>query len=242
MSRRKKDRLRELMETERQERTRVIRSRVASAIKVEGARILLAVALGETDPSAVRAVIRRSGDAVAHLVARFNAEGTAALAPRHGGGRVVAEHGGEPAVRILKRRALDGQHPESTDQIIAWLETVAAHWDAAPTRSRGAASERNVGGGNGSAGTVSAAREPRPPEHRSRDTKGQVMAMRKPGGPPGPEPRKSGLEPHCIHMGTQRVISANLLAAVSSTFCPCLSHGTRVSRPAVELLWPNNNL
>ena len=30
---------------------------------------------------------RRSGDAVAHLVARFNAEGTAALTPRHGGGR-----------------------------------------------------------------------------------------------------------------------------------------------------------
>ena len=30
-------------------------------------------------------------------------------------------------------RALDGQHPESTGQIIAWFEAVAAHWDAAPT-------------------------------------------------------------------------------------------------------------
>ncbi len=94
---------------------------------------------------------------------------------------------------MLKRRAQDGPHPESTDQIIAWLETVAAHWDAAPTRSRGEASERNVGVGNGSAGTDSAAREPGPPEHRSRDTKGQVMAMRKPGGPPGPEAGESGL-------------------------------------------------
>lgn len=39
----------------------------------------------------------------------------------------------ESLQRILKRRALDGQHPESTGQIIAWLEAVAAHWDAAPT-------------------------------------------------------------------------------------------------------------
>ncbi len=38
MCRRKKDRLRELTETERQERTRVIRSRVASANKFERAR------------------------------------------------------------------------------------------------------------------------------------------------------------------------------------------------------------
>jgi hypothetical protein len=39
----------------------------------------------------------------------------------------------ESLQRILKRRALDGQHPESTDRIIAWFEAVAAHWDAAPT-------------------------------------------------------------------------------------------------------------
>jgi hypothetical protein len=35
--------------------------------------------------------------------------------------------------RILKRRALDGQHPSDTAQIIAWLEAVARHRDAAPT-------------------------------------------------------------------------------------------------------------
>jgi DDE superfamily endonuclease len=39
----------------------------------------------------------------------------------------------ESLQRILKRRALDGQHPESTAQIIAWLEAVAAHWNAGPT-------------------------------------------------------------------------------------------------------------
>jgi hypothetical protein len=42
----------------------------------------------------------------------------------------------ESLQRILKRRALDGQHPESPDQIIAWFEAVARHWDAAPTPFR----------------------------------------------------------------------------------------------------------
>jgi DDE superfamily endonuclease len=39
----------------------------------------------------------------------------------------------ESLQRILKRRALDGQHPTDTDQIIAWYEAAARHWDAAPT-------------------------------------------------------------------------------------------------------------
>lgn len=39
----------------------------------------------------------------------------------------------ESIQRILKRRALDGQHPTSTGQIIGWFEAVARHWNAAPT-------------------------------------------------------------------------------------------------------------
>ena len=39
----------------------------------------------------------------------------------------------ESLQRILKRRALDGQHPTETAQIIAWYEAAARHWDAAPT-------------------------------------------------------------------------------------------------------------
>ena len=39
----------------------------------------------------------------------------------------------ESIQRILKRRALNGQHPTNTDQIIAWFEAVAAHWNQAPT-------------------------------------------------------------------------------------------------------------
>ena len=87
MSRRKKDPLRELTEPERQELARLSRSQAAPAAEVIRAKILLAVAAGDDYQDAARSVGRRSGDAVSHLVARFNAEGLAALTPRHGGGR-----------------------------------------------------------------------------------------------------------------------------------------------------------
>ena len=39
----------------------------------------------------------------------------------------------ESIQRILKRRALDGQHPTTTDEIIGWFEAVAGHWNEDPT-------------------------------------------------------------------------------------------------------------
>ena len=39
----------------------------------------------------------------------------------------------ESLQRILKRRALDGQHPGDTGQIIAWYEAAARHWNESPT-------------------------------------------------------------------------------------------------------------
>jgi DDE superfamily endonuclease len=39
----------------------------------------------------------------------------------------------ESIQRVLKRRALGGQHPERVGQIIGWFEAVARHWNAAPT-------------------------------------------------------------------------------------------------------------
>jgi hypothetical protein len=39
----------------------------------------------------------------------------------------------ESIQRVLKRRALDGQHPGSPDDIIARFEAVTRHWNAAPT-------------------------------------------------------------------------------------------------------------
>lgn len=39
----------------------------------------------------------------------------------------------ESIQRILKRRALDGQQPATPQEIIAWFEDVARHWNADPT-------------------------------------------------------------------------------------------------------------
>jgi transposase len=104
MSRRKKDPLRELTDPERQELTRLSRSQAAPAVEVVRAKILLAVARGDDYQTAARAVGRRSGDAVSHLVTRFNAEGTAALVPRHGGGRRPT-YGSEARGRIAAEAA-----------------------------------------------------------------------------------------------------------------------------------------
>jgi transposase len=86
VSRRRKDPLRPLTEGERQELARLSRGRAAPAARVARAVILLAVAEGSDYQQAARAAGRKSGDAVSHLVARFNREGLAALDPRHGGG------------------------------------------------------------------------------------------------------------------------------------------------------------
>jgi hypothetical protein len=39
----------------------------------------------------------------------------------------------ESIQRIIVRRALEGQHPKTPDQIIAWLEAVARGWNVDPT-------------------------------------------------------------------------------------------------------------
>ncbi len=104
MSRRKKDPLREVTTDERRELTRISRSQAVPAAEVIRAKILLAVASGADYQDAARSVGRRSGDAVAHLVARFNAEGLAALTPRHGGGRRPA-YDAEARARIAAEAA-----------------------------------------------------------------------------------------------------------------------------------------
>src|SRR3984885_9348608 len=87
MSRRKKDPLRPLADAEVAALTHLGRSQAAPAAQVARAIMLLAVAAGDDYQQAARAAGRRSGDAVAHLVARFNVEGLTALAPRQGGGQ-----------------------------------------------------------------------------------------------------------------------------------------------------------
>jgi hypothetical protein len=87
MSRRKKDPLRDLTDSEQQTLQQMSRSQTAPAAQVTRANLLLLVAAGSDYQDAAYAVGRRSGEAVSDLVTRFNAEGIAALSPRHGGGQ-----------------------------------------------------------------------------------------------------------------------------------------------------------
>jgi transposase len=86
MTRRQKEPLRPLTLAERQHLEHLARAQSAPATHVARAKALLAVAHGLSYTAAARAAGRRSGDAIAHLVARFNQEGLAALLLRHGGG------------------------------------------------------------------------------------------------------------------------------------------------------------
>ena len=88
MTRQQNQPLRKLTRAERREMTTLSRSPTARAAHATRAKLLLLVADGDDVQTAVRRVGRKSGDAVAHLVARFNHEGIHAVIPRHGGGRI----------------------------------------------------------------------------------------------------------------------------------------------------------
>ena len=100
MSRRQKDPLRPLQDTERVSLTRLSRSGSAAAAQVARARALLAVAEGQDYTAAAHLVGRRTGDTVARWVAAFNSSGLAAVVPRHGGGHPV-RYGEAEQRRIL---------------------------------------------------------------------------------------------------------------------------------------------
>jgi hypothetical protein len=78
----------------------------------------------------------------------------------------------ESIQRILKRRALDGQHPTDVERIMAWFEAVAEHWNAAPTpfewggkradRRRRQRERRHRLGGSGACTRAPLRRGPRP--------------------------------------------------------------------------------
>ena len=113
MSRRRKDPLRSLTDDERASLEQVERATSAPAALVARVRALLVVAAGCSYTEAARRVGRRSGDAVARLVSRFNREGLAAVEPRHGGG-AQPTYGPQERERILAEfrrlpdRATDG--------------------------------------------------------------------------------------------------------------------------------------
>ena len=94
MTRRQNGPLRTLTLEELHTLEHVARSGSERADHVARAKALVAVAGGASYSEAARVAGRRSGDAVAHLVARFNQRGMAALESRHGGGPAV-EYGAE---------------------------------------------------------------------------------------------------------------------------------------------------
>ena len=106
MSRRRKDPLRPLTDDERRELTRLSRSHAEPAVRVARAAMLLAVAGGSDYQRAARTAGRESGDAVSHLVARFNREGLTALDPDVPVGRAEqGEHLGRAPADVLVRLA-----------------------------------------------------------------------------------------------------------------------------------------
>lgn len=113
MTRHQKDPLRPLTDDERHVLDQISRARSEPTSHVERAKLVLAVADGASYTAAARSVGRRSNDAVAELVARFNCEGLLAIAPRHGGGRPI-QYTAVERERILREfrrtpdRAQDG--------------------------------------------------------------------------------------------------------------------------------------
>lgn len=113
MAQRQQEPLRPLTADERVELRQVARASSEPAGRVGRAKALLAVADGARFTEAARAAGRRSGDAVAQLVGRFNRLGLAALEAGHGGGPPVRS-GPSERERILREfrrtpdRAEDG--------------------------------------------------------------------------------------------------------------------------------------
>lgn len=98
---------------ERAELERVSRSGTDSASRVAHAKMLLAVAGGAAYTEAAKEAGRRSAQAVAQVVARFNREGIGALDRRYGGGppTVYGQAEQERILREVRRqpdREVDG--------------------------------------------------------------------------------------------------------------------------------------
>lgn len=101
MGRPRKNPLRPVTTDERAELERISRAGSERADRVAHAKALLAIADGAGLGEAARASGRRSGPAVAHLIARFNTHGLAALDRRHGGGPAI-QYGLAERERILR--------------------------------------------------------------------------------------------------------------------------------------------
>lgn len=134
MTRRQTQPLRKLTQAERRELTTLSRSRTAPAAHATRAKLLLLVADGNSFQEAARSVGRKSGDAVAHLVARFNGEGSQAVVPRHGGGRarVYDEQARDRILREALRTPTPEQDGTGTWSLNALKKTLRGAADGLP--------------------------------------------------------------------------------------------------------------
>jgi transposase len=137
MSRRKSHPLRALTEEEQAELEAISRERSVPAEWVIRAKVILRVSQGAEYQAAAAEVGRRDGDRVAALVKRFNEEGLAALASRHGGGPAI-QYGVAERERILKevRRQPTCEHDGTATWSLSTLQRcLRAAEDGLPTVS-----------------------------------------------------------------------------------------------------------
>ena len=137
MAQRQKEPLRPLTAAERSELGRVARASTEPAGRVGRAKALLAVADGARFSQAARAAGRRSGDAVAQLVVRFNRLGLAALEAGQGGGPPV-RYGPAERERILRefrRRPDRAQDGTATWSLVTLRRALRRGPDPLPTIS-----------------------------------------------------------------------------------------------------------
>lgn len=100
MARPQKEPLRDLTETERQELHLLAQARSAPADQIARATLILAIAEGYSFSEAAQKAHRRSRQAVARLVCRYNKEGLSAIYGHHGGGPAL-QYGPKEQARIL---------------------------------------------------------------------------------------------------------------------------------------------
>ena len=127
MCHQQKDPLRPLSVEERDQLEHLSRSLTMPVDHVIHAKEVLAVADGHSFTDAARLAGRKSGDAVAHLIARFNAQGLPALETRHGGDPPIRYTLAE-CERILRefRRAPDRRLDGTASWSTFYLTTSAA--------------------------------------------------------------------------------------------------------------------
>jgi len=123
MTRQRKEPLRALTSDERGWLERMSRSQAEPAGQVARAKMVLAVADGKTNAEAAQVAGRRSDEAVAQVISRFNQDGIAAVERRHGGGPAVT-YGPAERERILRefRRPPDRETDGSATWTLALLQ------------------------------------------------------------------------------------------------------------------------